>query len=89
MKGHTNTSAAIALISFRFALGKSMRTTAHDDVTRAVHSLQYAPRLSGLDIGYFARQPWYTKRRWRWTAIALLILALIAAQLTSTGVASW
>ena len=66
-----------------------MRLTADDEVTSAAHSLQYAPRISGLDIGYFARQPWYTKRRWRWTAIALLVLALIAAQITGSDVAAW
>ena len=65
-----------------------VRTTAHDDVTRAVHSLQYAQRLSGLPLMYWT-QPWYTRRLWRWTAIALLILALIAAQITASVVVAW
>ena len=59
-----------------------------DDVTRAAHKIQFAERISGLPLMYW-HQPWYTKRRWRWTAIALLVLALIAAQLTDSGVAAW
>ena len=59
-----------------------------DDVTRALHKLQFAERISGLPLAYYA-QPWYTKRRWRWTAIALLVLALVAAQLTASDVIAW
>ena len=59
-----------------------------DDVTRAVHRIQFADRMSGLALDYWHR-PWYTKRRYRWSAIALLILALIAAQLTASDVVAW
>ena len=60
-----------------------------DDVTRALHKLQFAERISGLPLAYYA-QPWYTKRRWRWTAIAIAALALIAACATGDGgIASW
>lgn len=65
-----------------------MRLTAEHEVTSAAHSLQYAQRISGLPLMYW-HQPWYTKRRWRWAAIALLILALIAVQLTGSDVVAW
>lgn len=65
-----------------------MRTVSSDDVTRAVHRIQFAERVSGLPLNYW-EQPWFTKRRWRWTAIALLILALIAAQMTASDVVAW
>jgi len=50
----------------------------HDEPTYAVHRNQFHSRQSGLNIGYW-REPWYTKRIWKWTGIALIaVLALIA-----------
>jgi len=55
----------------------SLRLVSTDEEpTYAVHRNQFHSRQSGLNIGYW-REPWYTKRIWRLSALA--VIALIAA----------
>jgi len=56
----------------------SLRLVSSDDEpTYAVHRNQFAARSSGLNIGYFDDSPWFTRRIWRWTAIAVMVLSLV------------
>jgi hypothetical protein len=57
----------------------------HDEPTYAIHRNQFAARGSGLSLDHF-RRPWYEKRRWRWTAIAVGVLALIGLWLTNSNI---
>jgi len=55
----------------------------HHDPVRAAHANQFASRASGLSRDYY-RRPWYTKKVWLWTAIAVLIVAVIGLALTGS-----